>query len=69
MLSTPPLHRNHHLPSTVMTNLRESDDIDPEDCWDGAADGIPNMSDPFIQTYLHGRNALIFQERKLRSGS
>ncbi|KAI9868121.1 MAG: hypothetical protein M1813_006866 [Trichoglossum hirsutum] len=50
-----------------MANPHENDDIDPEVCWDGAEDGIPNMSDPFIRAYLHGRDALIFQERKLRS--
>ncbi|KAI9771089.1 MAG: hypothetical protein M1840_002440 [Geoglossum simile] len=30
-------------------------------------DGVPEMSDPFIQTYLRGRDALILEERKLRS--
>jgi adenosine deaminase CECR1 len=42
---------------------------DTEDCWDGAVDGVPKMNDPFVQTYLRGRDALILQERKLRSGS
>lgn len=64
-----PFHRNYCLLSIIMANPHENDDIDPEVCWDGAEDGIPNMSDPFIRTYLHGRDALIFQERKLRSGS
>jgi hypothetical protein len=53
-----------------MANYNEhSRTADPEDSWDGTVDGVPEMSDPFIQAYLHGRDALILEEQKLRSGS
>ena len=32
------------------------------------AEGIPSLSDPFIQKYLSGRDALVEQEKKQRSG-
>lgn len=31
-------------------------------------EGLPQMDDQFIQRYLQGRDALIEQEMKLRSG-
>lgn len=31
--------------------------------------GVPSTSEPFIQKYLNGREALIAQEKRLRSGS
>jgi len=31
-------------------------------------EGIPQMSDPFIQKYFQGRDALVAQEEKHRSG-
>lgn len=31
-------------------------------------EGVPNLSDPFIQKYLSGRDALVEQEKKQRSG-
>jgi adenosine deaminase CECR1 len=33
------------------------------------AEGVPSLSDPFIQKYLSGRDALVEQEKKQRSGS
>lgn len=39
-----------------------------EDDWDEVAEGLPQHSDQFIQKYLQGRNALISQEKKQRSG-
>jgi hypothetical protein len=39
-----------------------------EDDWDPTAEGIPQKGDPFIQQYLHGRDALISQEKRQRSG-
>jgi hypothetical protein len=32
------------------------------------AEGVPSLSDPFIQKYLSGRDALVEQEKKQRSG-
>lgn len=32
------------------------------------AEGVPSLSDPFIQKYLQGRDALVQQEKKQRSG-
>jgi adenosine deaminase CECR1 len=32
------------------------------------AEGVPSSSDPFIQKYLSGRDALVQQEKKQRSG-
>jgi adenosine deaminase CECR1 len=32
------------------------------------AEGVPSASDPFIQKYLSGRDALVEQEKKQRSG-
>ena len=34
----------------------------------GQAEGVPTLSDPFIQKYLSGRDALVEQEKKQRSG-
>ena len=32
------------------------------------AEGVPTLTDPFIQKYLSGRDALVQQEKKQRSG-
>ena len=32
------------------------------------AEGLPSLSDPFMQKYLEGRDALIAQEKRQRSG-
>ena len=32
-------------------------------------EGVPAVTDPFIQKYFSGRNELIAQEKKQRSGS
>ncbi|KAI9820142.1 MAG: hypothetical protein M1832_003849 [Thelocarpon impressellum] len=39
-----------------------------EEAWDGADDGVPQIGDQFIQKYLQGREALIAQEKRQRSG-
>ena len=31
--------------------------------------GVPDIDQPFIQKYLQGRDALVAQEKKQRSGS
>ncbi len=36
--------------------------------WDGVDEGVPQLQDEFIQKYLHGRDALIDQEKRQRSG-
>ena len=36
---------------------------------DDLPEGIPKVSDPFVQKYLNGRNGLVAQEKKQRSGS
>jgi adenosine deaminase CECR1 len=38
-----------------------------DDNWE-QEEGVPSLSDPFIQKYLAGRDALIEQEKKQRSG-
>lgn len=38
-----------------------------DDDWE-KADGVPSLSEPFIQKYLAGRDALVQQEKKQRSG-
>jgi adenosine deaminase CECR1 len=32
------------------------------------AEGVPSLADPFIQKYLTGRDALVEQEKRQRSG-
>jgi hypothetical protein len=36
--------------------------------WDEVSQTIPKPSDPFIQKYLEGRDALIAEEAKQRTG-
>ena len=38
-----------------------------DDDWE-KAEGVPSMSEPFIQKYMAGRDALVQQEKKQRSG-
>lgn len=38
-----------------------------DDDWE-KAEGVPSLSEPFIQKYLSGRDALVQQEKKQRSG-
>jgi len=40
----------------------------PEDEWEEVEQGIPAKDEPFINKYLAGRDALIAQEKKQRSG-
>jgi adenosine deaminase CECR1 len=40
----------------------------PEDEWEEVEQGIPAKDEPFIHKYLAGRDALIAQEKKQRSG-
>jgi hypothetical protein len=40
----------------------------PEDDWDVVAQEIPAADEPFLKKYLLGRDSLIAQEQKLRSG-
>jgi len=42
----------------------KEDDIE---AW-AQAEGVPSLTDPFIQKYLSGRDALVEQEKKQRSG-
>ena len=39
-----------------------------DDEWAEVAKGIPDKDEPFLKKYLDGRNALISQEKKQRSG-
>lgn len=43
-------------------NLEEDDDA-----WHDA-EGVPRLTDPFIQQYLNGRDNLVHQEKQQRSG-
>lgn len=38
------------------------------DTWE-EAEGVPRIDDPFIAKYLQGRDALVAEEKKQRSGS
>lgn len=38
-----------------------------DDDW-AQAEGVPSLGDPFIQKYLQGRDALVQQEKRQRSG-
>ena len=40
----------------------------PDDEWAEVAQGLPAKDEPFINKYLSGRQALIDQEQKQRSG-
>jgi adenosine deaminase CECR1 len=39
-----------------------------DDEWEEVAQELPSKDQPFLQAYVHGREALIAQEKKLRSG-
>ena len=41
----------------------------PEDEWEEVSQDIPKKDEPFINKYLLGRDALIDQEKKQRSGA
>ncbi len=41
----------------------------PDDEWTEVEQGIPAKGEPFISKYLSGREALITQEKKQRSGT
>jgi adenosine deaminase CECR1 len=43
---------------------KEAEDIE---AW-AQAEGVPSLTDPFIGKYLTGRDALVEQEKKQRSG-
>lgn len=36
--------------------------------WEGLSQDLPSQDEPFLQKYLHGRDALIAEEKKQRSG-
>lgn len=40
----------------------------PDDEWEGLAEEIPAIEEPFIQKYISGRDALVAEEKKRRSG-
>jgi adenosine deaminase CECR1 len=40
----------------------------PDDEWEEVVQTVPSVEEPFIQKYLSGRDALIAQEKKQRSG-
>lgn len=44
-----------------------ADGATDEEAW-AQAEGVPQLSDPFIQKYLQGRDALVQQEKRQRSG-
>lgn len=44
-----------------------SNDIKHDEDWE-KTEGVPSLSDPFIQKYMSGRDALVQQEKKQRSG-
>lgn len=40
----------------------------PDDEWAEVEEGLPAKNEPFLQKYVSGREALIEQEKKQRSG-
>jgi len=42
--------------------------VEDEEAW-AREQGVPSFEEPFIQKYLKGRDALIAQEKRQRSGS
>ena len=40
----------------------------PDDEWEEVVATVPSVDEPFIQKYLGGREALINEEKKQRSG-
>lgn len=48
-------------------NVDDDEDIDEDLEWE-LEEGLPQFEDPFIQKYLHGREALIEEEKKQRHG-
>lgn len=78
------LHAHHGLPTGIPRRPRDPRSSPPtasvcietnssfmasgaDDTWE-QAEGVPSLSDPFIQKYLSGRDALVEQEKKQRSG-
>jgi adenosine deaminase CECR1 len=45
-----------------------SNEVEDIEEW-AKAEGVPSLTDPFIQKYLSGRDALVQQEKRQRSGS
>ena len=41
--------------------------LEDDDAWHDA-EGVPRLTDPFIQQYLNGRDNLVAQEKTQRSG-
>jgi hypothetical protein len=57
----------------IMEEKLENLSIENEDEWKSEdewheTEGVPRLEDPFIQQYLTGRDALVAQEKKQRSG-
>ncbi|KZF24324.1 adenosine deaminase family protein [Xylona heveae TC161] len=50
-----------------MSSIAHEDAQSDGDDWDEIEEGVPQMTDPFMQKYIQGRDALISQEKKLRS--
>jgi hypothetical protein len=60
----------HHLDATSRRRYivhRDMMAAAADDGWE-RAEGVPDPTDPFIQKYLAGRDALVQQEKKQRSG-
>ncbi len=68
LASTPPFSK--HCPTTIMSRVKDLawPSQMPEDEWAEVVQGIPAKDEPFLKKYLDGREALIAQEKKRRSG-
>ena len=62
----PTLLLNNHHYSAMMEEQMETMSLEDEEY--DKAEGLPSLSDPFMQKYLDGRDALVAQEKKQRSG-
>jgi adenosine deaminase CECR1 len=51
----------------IVNNTMATDTAANDEEW-AQAEGVPSLSDPFIQKYLDGRDALVQQEKRQRSG-
>lgn len=56
-----------HFVQSLKTYSMASNEAASGDDWE-KAEGVPNLSEPFIQKYLSGRDALVQQEKRQRSG-
>ena len=66
-ISTIQLESSQELQPQPNLNYKQLDLQTDDDAWHDA-EGVPRLTDPFIQQYLNGRDHLVAQEKTQRSG-